>query len=279
MGNRRERAARPPFRTIAPMSLYLYPELYDAIRRPPAEFIERSFRWISEYLDGPFESVMDPACGPANWLAPFSDRGLRVAGNDLCEEMVEAARRRLPAFRAEVVRGNMCDLRFQTGPFDVALELAGSVGILLGEESVVAMLRSVSSHLRPGGLFMLTFFRAEDTDTGEAELWRGETPLPGGALATVVYSIVDRCRVTRRETIRREVRVAPAGPLPERLRDEYAVRTWGIEELATLVESATDLRVVGVRSFDERDGDGGAAARVDLEPVMIMRKAEPAARG
>jgi SAM-dependent methyltransferase len=50
------------------------------------------------------ESVLDLACGDGNMAAPFLGRGLRYAGVDASEAMVEAARRRHPGVPFAVAR-------------------------------------------------------------------------------------------------------------------------------------------------------------------------------
>lgn len=92
--------------------------------------------------------VLDAGMGPGRLLAELQARGWRVAGVDISEAMVEAARRRLPQAAERLQRGSIERLPFAAGSFDAAvatgvLEYAGFRGTAL---------RELARVLRPGGL-------------------------------------------------------------------------------------------------------------------------------
>src|SRR5262249_46371239 len=154
------------------------------------------------------QRVMDPACGPATWLLPFARDGLRVAGNDLYPEMVDWAKRTLAGHPCEITQGDMCDLHFRGGPFDVALEVGGGLPHLPGAAALLRNWRSVLTHLRPGGLYLLLLFvaRAEEL-TGPVLCHQSPwVSVPGGGRAAISYEIVRRDPAQGTELIRRTVR-------------------------------------------------------------------------
>ena len=132
---------RPPG---PPPDLYDFPEVYAALRAPADDLLVGVRRIIATYAHPPGVSpdrmlrLLDPACGPANWLVPFARDGHHVAGNDLSREMVRGARDTLGRMGAshEIVRGDMRHLALASGPFDVALEIAGSTGLLQQREDL-----------------------------------------------------------------------------------------------------------------------------------------------
>src|SRR5690606_18847132 len=122
-----------------------------------------------------------------NWLEPFAREGWRVAGNDLSPHMVAGAQRALAAIArergeagegggeagegmGEIIWGDMRDLHFKTGPFDVAIEIAGTTGLLQEADDLLAHLTTVGEHLRVGGLFLVTVFFDRRGDGGSEAL-------------------------------------------------------------------------------------------------------------
>lgn len=223
------------------MSLYRHPEVYATLLYPEPDLLDALFGWIGKYLDGDCESVMDPCCGPATWLLPFACRDYEVAGNDLLPEMVAEAERRLAGTDAELTRGDMRELAFTKGPFDVALNLHGSVGHLPDHEAVAEHLAAVRDELRPGGLYFLGLcvFDGDEADETLEVLYESEpTPVASGGMASVRYESVLRDPVTSRETIRVHLLTQGVEGCPAELREQYDLRTFHAEDLRTLVEDA-----------------------------------------
>src|SRR5688572_4035434 len=93
------------------MDLYDFPQLYDALRGPDPGTLALIRRIFAEEVPGGVHSLMDPACGPGNWLVPFAAPGVRIAGNDLSESMVEQARRAFPGAGRRRARPACCPTR------------------------------------------------------------------------------------------------------------------------------------------------------------------------
>lgn len=220
------------------MSLYLYPDVYAALRTPDAATVRSARAALNAFGDGRLTRIMDPACGPANWLLPFALDDVFVAGNDLSMEMVERARRVLYGRPSEIVQGDMRDLRFSSGPFDAAIELAGTVS-QLDPADFDAHLQSVARHLRPGGLFLMTLFfevPREGQASPTVSYQSGAIPLERGGHARVTYEVVAWNPLERREHMRRTVRVDGAPGLPPVLEDAYTLRVWREDEAREHIE-------------------------------------------
>lgn len=102
-------------------------------------------------LPKPGERALDAGCGTGIYSAWLSDLGLEVTGLDSNPHMLRAARRRAP--RARLLEGDVTDLPFAEGEFDLAL--AVTVFCFLSDEQRGAAARELLRVVRPGGRVVL----------------------------------------------------------------------------------------------------------------------------
>lgn len=261
------------------MSLYHYPAVYAALFSPDVKMRRRVKRWIRTHLVGPFARVLDPACGPGNWLLPFARKGLAVAGNDLEPAMVHAAKEALKGFDARVLQGDMCALAFEDGAFDVALNLDGSVGHLPDDEAVVSHLQEVLRCLRPGGIYCLGLLvldgQARETDS--VVLFEEEqASVAGGGSVRAVYRSEWRDPVARVEKISLQIETQGVAETPVCLEESYLLRTFPLASLREILEEVSAFTLCGAYATQEQD-----APRCELAPncgdvTLILRKVSEA---
>ena len=255
-------------------SLYDHPELYAALLAPEPDLLDDLDLWVAEHLRGRIRSVMDPACGPGTFLVPYARSGCRVAGNDIRPEMIASARRRLGRTRVELTCGDMRELHFESGPFDLALNLSSSVGHLRRDADLERHLASVAEHLRPGGLYFLglTILDREVEDDDLWVLFEGDPMrLPEGGMGAVRYESLQRHGRLRRERIRVITLTNGAPELPRVIMEEYTLRTFPPEVVRRLLERVAvfDLLAVHDMTHPRR-----AAVRLEeaLDATLILRR-------
>jgi SAM-dependent methyltransferase len=111
-------------------------------------------RFVEEHCPRPGR-LLDLGCGTGRLLVPFAQRGYRVLGVDLSEEMLTAARAKagaaIPLLRANIAELN--GIRDQT--FDYAACLFSTLGMVMGAENRRRVVAHVFRLLRPGGCFIL----------------------------------------------------------------------------------------------------------------------------
>jgi SAM-dependent methyltransferase len=109
---------------------------------------------------GPVKTILDLGCGTGSHAIPLARRGYQVTGVDLSSDMLvhageKAAGTRLPEGSAMpmFVQGDVrsVDLGRQ---FDAVLMMFAVLGYQLTNDDVLATLRTVRRHLKPGGLFV-----------------------------------------------------------------------------------------------------------------------------
>lgn len=264
------------------MKLYHFPELYDALRTPEESTVAFVDAILRRHVLGELSSVMDPACGPGNWLMPFAARGLRVAGNDLSEEMVLRARANLACHRAEITHGDMRDLRFVTGPFDLSLEIGGTCAHLTNDEDLVALMRAMARHTRSDGLVLLAIFFAEFASTAAcgdvpatSVCWeRGPVQLASAGMVSVRYEVVGRNQPAGTERIRRLVRTEGHPSCPPELEDLYEVRILDEAGFMRAAAQVPELELVHAYPIDAGDSTwlGESTPRFSGETIVVLRR-------
>ncbi|MCZ7644163.1 MAG: class I SAM-dependent methyltransferase [Planctomycetota bacterium] len=255
------------------MDLYDFPPLYDALRSPDPSTLDLIREILEAELPGGVRSIMDPACGPGNWLLPFLDRGVRLAGNDLSEAMVGYARQRLEPYGMEVVHGDMRALRFESGPFDVGMEVSGSACMLPEPGDFAKFLNSLETHVRPGGLVLLTiFFRDGFEDAPRPRLlseW-GPIPVANGGSAWIRYESAAWDEERARERIRRTVRAEGVPGCPAELIDEFDLRIWTPESFRAALAETRHLELVRWHSLE--DGPVALSDGLRGEQLAVLRR-------
>jgi SAM-dependent methyltransferase len=224
--------------------IYGHPALYGAFHQLEPELVRAALGW-ARAVRAPgagrsrrrppgtgvphVQRVLEPACGPGQWLAIFARMGCAVAGLDMQPAMVAAAKRAV--HKAIVHQGDMSappsELLEMASeePFDLALNLHGSVGHLPSPEAFERHLRATWLMLRPGGVYMVGVTVRSGRKPSEAmELGQyGPTQVPGGGWAAL-----------------RSVSLgAQAGSPFERI--QHIMMTFGVEGAGPLIAETYDL--------------------------------------
>jgi SAM-dependent methyltransferase len=177
-----------------------------------------------------------------------------VAGNDLSPVMVAEARRRLLDEDAEITEGDMRALRFETGPFDVAVNFHGSLGHLPDLQAMAQHLASMRDALRPGGLYFLGIC-VFDGDTTDDTLWTlyesDIRPIPSGGMAAVRYESVRRDPVAREETIVLHLLTKGVADCPPQIEERYVLRTLREMDVRALLAEVGGLDLLAVHAMTE----------------------------
>jgi ubiquinone/menaquinone biosynthesis C-methylase UbiE len=106
-------------------------------------------------------TILDVGCGTGAHAIELAKRGYRVTGVDLSQPMLEHAKHKANELEAskrpEFFHGDArsFDLNKQ---YDVVIMMFAVVGYLTTNEDVLAGLRNVRRHLKPGGLFVCDFW-------------------------------------------------------------------------------------------------------------------------
>jgi SAM-dependent methyltransferase len=117
--------------------------------------VDRQF--AERYFDVPGR-LIDLGCGTGRLLLPFAQRGFRVLGVDLSEEMlkVTAAKAQAVGVAVPCLKANLVEVDcLADQSFDYAACLFSTLGMVAGAEQRQRMVQHVYRLLRPGGKFVL----------------------------------------------------------------------------------------------------------------------------
>lgn len=105
--------------------------------------------------DGP-HSLLDLACGPGYHARNFAQRGLRAAGLDLREEMLEFAQEAAQREGSSVdwIAADMRTFKLEL-PVDVIINVFDGIDCLNSNEDLLAHFCAVSENLTEGGLYFI----------------------------------------------------------------------------------------------------------------------------
>lgn len=130
---------------------------YELISPLTQEEVAWHARWARR-TGGP---VLGLACGTARLLCRLAEDGFETVGLDLCEPMLELARRHVAALpaaaraRVELVRGNMCDFDLAR-TFGLVIVADNSLRSDKSSARLLACLRCIRRHLAPSGVCLIT---------------------------------------------------------------------------------------------------------------------------
>ncbi|MFZ4722718.1 MAG: class I SAM-dependent methyltransferase [Phycisphaerales bacterium] len=274
--------------------IYGHPALYAAFHQLEPELIRAALGWAKRAVRAPrrghsrkrppgtgiphVHRVYEPACGPGQWLAVFARMGCQVTGLDMQPAMVAAAKRAVA--KASVFCGDMSappsDLLETAAaePFDLALNLHGSVGHLPSPEAFERHLRATWLMLRPGGVYMVgVTIRSGRRASDPMELGQyGPTQVGGGwaSLRSLSLGAAAGSPYERIHHMMMTFGVEGAGPL---IAETYDLLTFPLPWLKRALKRSGPWEVVAAHSMLE---DGFPKVRLSAESsdvTLILRRA------
>jgi hypothetical protein len=124
-------------------------------------------------------AALEFAIGTGRVALPLAARGVRVAGIELSEAMVQQLRAKPGGQELQVVVGDMADSRVP-GSYGLVYLVFNTIGNLTTQEQQIACFANAAAHLQPGGSFVI--------ELGVPELRR----LPPGERHVLLYADADR---------------------------------------------------------------------------------------
>jgi SAM-dependent methyltransferase len=236
-------------------NLYRFPHVYDALKTPPDADVRMLWELIERHVGpGPWH-MLDPACGPGNWLRPFLDGRNTLVGNDYCREMVDWIGGQLDPAMCRAVRGDMYHLDLGEERFDVVFEASGVTSIVPTLDMLTGWLEQLAGYLQPGGAIALLFnVESPLPEVLPHVLWRTHwQDVPGGGVASLEYALLRDMKDRGTQHILRTVRTRGVPHTPELIQEDYELRVWRPDELVVLGNSLSGARLV--EAIDAHTGE------------------------
>lgn len=221
--------------------------------------------------------VIELAAGPAAHAIEFARRGCQATAVDLSSAMAAYAHRRATeaGVGLDVVEADMVPLRIRRGRFDLAISMLDSASHILDLDGMVSHLRSVGTHLVPGGLYVMEMSHPADFLAGAPKTqsrWRVtrdgtrvEVNFTSPLRAFNSATQVSNCNISVKVIDKGRTRV---------LRDRVTLRRWTATELDAAARLAGNLRVVErYGSFEATDAPFGAGDPSEWRMISLLERA------
>jgi SAM-dependent methyltransferase len=152
-------------------------------------------------------AVLELGCGTGRVSVPLARAGVRIVGVDRSAAMLARASRRAAALarrrggrtgrRLRLVRGDIRELPFGDGRFEMVLAPYGVLQSLIRERDLAATLRSVARVLMPGGLFGIDLV----PDVPNWREYSNKVQLKGRAAGGMHLTLIESVRQDRRRRL------------------------------------------------------------------------------
>ena len=131
-----------------------YAEYYDLFNKgkdygKECDFVQEVFRRFS---GTPIKTVLDLGCGTGLHDKEFSERGYKITGLDLSEDMIEIAKERNPS--VVFLAGDMSNFNLNK-KFAAIITMFSAMGYLTENKQIEGFFKSVKNHLTENGLLIL----------------------------------------------------------------------------------------------------------------------------
>ncbi|MBV8295755.1 MAG: class I SAM-dependent methyltransferase [Acidimicrobiia bacterium] len=270
--------------------LYADPRLYElafSYRDIPHE-VDVLEAWYQRRRGGRPHRVLELAAGPAAHAIEFARRGATATALDASAAMCAYATRRSrdEGVALDVVEGDMVRFRLRRR-FDLAVVMLDSASHVLDLDAMVSHLRSVGTHLVPGGLYVMEMSHPADFLAGSPETPATHmTPAPpmtqsrwrlarGPGRVDVRFTSPPRCfdPATQVTESRISVRVTEEG-CQRVLRGRVALRRWTAVELDAAARLAGNVRVVQRYGSFDVDGPFGAGHPTEWRMISVLERTD-----
>jgi SAM-dependent methyltransferase len=228
-----------------------YAAIYDATYAEKdyereCDLLEEAF---ARHGSGKMRAVLDLGCGSGGHLLPLARRGYDLVGVDLSPSMLRIARRKVAetSVATELHQGDARSVRLDR-TFDAVLLMFAVLGYQRANDDVLATLRTVRAHLRPGGMLFFDVWYGPAVLAAKPEQRRRTVDTPNGRVERTARPELD---------IRRHlctVRYQLKSPLStdQLVEEEHVVRFFFPTELELLLRN-TGLKLRSLTRFGSLD--------------------------
>ena len=120
------------------------------------DFLESIF---IDYGNKSIKNILDVGCGTGGHLFPLFQRGYKITGVDISDEMLKIAKEKIQESNLNIIlkKGDIKKLILDSF-FDAVISMFSVISYQTENKNVVSTFRNIRKHLKPGGLFIFDFW-------------------------------------------------------------------------------------------------------------------------
>lgn len=208
-------------------------EVYDIDK-----YIGRSFgdvEFYSERLASCKGKILEPGVGTGRILIPLLEKGLKVDGFDVSEEMLKICRNNCKerGLFPKLFEGKMESVSLET-KYEAIIVPTGTFLLLHKREDSLNALKNFYNHLSNGGKLILDIFLQIDLTVGNVSTRTWESR--DGGIITLESKIVEVDYISQYTISHNRYEKWKNGELTQSELERFPLRWYGIEEFKTILE-------------------------------------------
>lgn len=208
-------------------------EVYDLDKYVGFSFGDVEF--YSERLASCKGNVLEPGVGTGRILIPLLEKGLKVDGFDISEEMLKVCRNNCENRRLhpKLFEGKMESFSLDT-EYEAIIVPTGTFLLLHKREDSISALKNFYNHLSDGGKLILDVFLQTDLTVGNASTRTWESQ--NGETITLESKIVEVDFINQYTISHHRYEKWKNGQLIQSELERFPLRWYGVEEFKTILE-------------------------------------------
>lgn len=208
---------------------------------------------VKRYASSSPRTLLDVGCGTGGHALEMAKRGFGVTGVDLSSHMLDCAREKSAAVPGIQQPRWVCgDARtFEAGgDFDLGIMMFAVVGYLTTNEDVLAGLRNIRRHLKPGALFVCDFWYGPSVLTVRPGDRVRVLPTPDGQIIRAASTTLDTSKHTADVTFK--LWTLSQERLVGETRETHRMRYFFPQEFELML-SVAGFKLMGMSAFPSLD--------------------------
>lgn len=208
-------------------------EVYDIDKYVGLSFGDVEF--YSDRLASCAGKILEPGVGTGRILIPLLEKGLKIDGFDVSEEMLKICRKNCEkrGLNPKLFEGKMESVSLET-KYEAIIVPTGTFLLLYKREDSLNALRNFYNHLSNGGKLIIDIFLQTDLTIGNGSTRTWETE--NGEMITLESKIVEIDYMSQYTISHNRYEKWTNGKLMQTELERFPLRWYGIEEFKTILE-------------------------------------------
>jgi SAM-dependent methyltransferase len=208
-------------------------EVYDIDKYIGLSFGDVEF--YSDRLASCTGNILEPGVGTGRILIPLLEKGLKVDGFDVSEEMLKICRNNCEkrGLKPKLFKGNMESFSLDA-EYEAIIIPTGTFLLLHKREDSIQALKNFFSHLSNGGMLIVDIFLQTEVSTNKisTRTWESKS----GGMITLEDKIVEVDHVNQYTVSHNRYEKWDNGKLIQTELERFPLRWYGIEEFKMILE-------------------------------------------